>query len=515
MHTHLRRRWSRAALAVAVIGLSAACRSATMRAEGPIVVGLASSPTNLDPAVGLDESSQRVHALLYSALLKFGPDLRVIPDLAVRFGTTDYQNYEAEIPAGVRFHNGREMTAEDVAYTFRRFLNPALVSGRKGAYRDLERVDIVNRYTVRFHLRAPSGSFPANLTNMGIVPEGSGVELARAPIGSGPYRLVDFVPDDHVALAPFAGYYRGAPANAGITFKVVPDDTMRGLELRKGDVDLVVNDLSPDLIDNLSHEPTMQVITAPGCDYAYVGLNLQDPILRDRRVRQAIGYAIDRQAIVRYLRRGQARVAIGIVPDMSWAFAPDMPHFVHDPARARALLDEAGYRDPDGDGPRPRLRLTFKTSTSEIYRLQAAVLQQQLAEVGIALELHSYEFATLFADVQTGNFQMYTLVFTGGSVADPDILRRVFHSAQAPPVGFNRGRYANPEVDRLLDLATGSFTEADRRRNYVAAEVLIAADAPIISLWARENTAVAARGLAGITLSPIGDFDFLSHVSRR
>src|SRR6185295_17168622 len=142
---------------------------------------------------------------------------------------------------------------------------------------------------------------------------------------------------------------------------------------------------------------------------------------------------------------------------LSWAFAPDVFSFPYDPARAQALLDEAGYRDPDGSGPRPRLHLTLKTSsTLEYNRLQAAVIQQNLRKVGVDLEVLTYEFATLFADVIKGNFQMYSLQWTAGSLADPDILRRVFHSKQVPPVGFNRGHYNNPRVDALLDEAAES-----------------------------------------------------------
>ncbi len=480
-----------------------------------LVVGTVNAPTTMDPLVGLDESSQRIHQLLFSSLLTIGDDLRIVPDLAVRFETTDAQTYIAAIPSGVRFHNGKEMTSADVAYTFRRFLDPAFVSGKKGAFRDLQAVDIVDRYTVAFRLKGPSGAFPASLTNLGIVPEDTGAEAGRAPVGSGPYRLKEFIPDDHVTLEAFADYYAGAPANPGIVLKVVPDDTMRGLELRKGDVDLVVNDLAPDLVHSLQEAGRLQVVTSPGTDFAYIGLNLRDPLLANPKVRQALGYAIDRAAIVRYLRRDLARPASGIIPDISWAYSPDLFTFAYDPARAKALLDEAGYRDPDGDGPLPRLRLTFKTSTAEQYRLQAAVLQEQLSHVGIGLEIRSYEFATLFTDIVKGNFQMYTLVFSAGAASDPDILRRVFHSTQAPPNGFNRGHYASAEADRLLDLATNATTLDARRQYYVAAERVIAADAPIISLYARTNVVIAQPDLAGIRVSPLGDFAFLAHVFRR
>jgi peptide/nickel transport system substrate-binding protein len=198
---------------------------------------------------------------------------------------------------------------------------------------------------------------------------------------------------------------------------------------------------------------------------------------------------------------------------MSWAYSADLPSYDHDALRAQALLDEAGYPDPDGAGPQPRLRLTLKTSTAEIYRLQAAVLQAQLQEIGIAVDVRSYEFATLFSDVVRGTVQLYTLVFTGGSVADPDILRRVFHSKQTPPSGFNRAWYANADVDALLDAATAATAEADRRRLYVEAQRRVAEDLPMIGLWSRENVAVHRRGMTGVRLTPIGDLDFLRDVT--
>lgn len=502
-----------AALLLMAITVATGCGAGSGTAPpGWLTIAIANAPTNLDPGIGLDEASQRVHQLVFSALLKIGADLRIVPDLAERFETTDHQTYIAQIPAGVRFHDGRVMTADDVAFTFRRFLDPDFMSGKKGAFRDLERVDVLDARTVAFRLKAPSAAFPSSVANIGIVPDNTGSSMARSPIGSGPYRVVEFVPDDRIALEAFADYYRGAPANAGVLLKVVPDETMRGLELRNGSVDLVINDISPDMAHSLAADPSLVTITAPGTDFAYVGLNLRDGHLSDRRARQALASAINRDDITRHLRRDQARNAAGIIPSMSWAYADDLVEFGYDPAKARRLLDEAGLRDPDGDGPEPRLHLTLKTSTAEAYRLQAAIIQQHLAQVGVALDIRSYEFATLFADVVSGNVQLYTLVFTGGSVADPDVLRRVFHSTQTPPSGFNRGHYANPDVDALLDEATRATEESERRRLYIAAQRIIAEDVPLISLWARTNVAIGRRGLQGVTLSPIGDFDFLRDV---
>jgi len=497
---------------VATALLLAGCAAHTPRLADVIVVGMTNSPTNFDPAIGLDEASQKVHQLLYSSLLRIDENLRVVPDLATSLEWPDPATYVVTIPDGVTFHDGRALTVKDVAFTFRRFLDPAFVSGRKGAYRSLTAVDILDDHRVAFRLTEPSASFPVNLV-MGIVPEGTGAEAARQPIGSGPYKLAAYIPDESTTLAPFADYHRGAPRNAGLVLRVIPDETMRGLELRKGSIDMVVNDLSPDIVAGLRKSADVQVVTALGTDYAYMGFNLRDPMLQDRRLRQAIGYAVDTTAIVDHLRQGLAAPAVGIVPPMSWAHNRNTFRFTRDLDKARALLDEAGYPDPDGDGPRPRLTLSLKTSTAEAYRLQAAVIQQQLSEVGIALELRSYEFATLFADVIRGNVQLYTLQWVG--VTDPDMLRRVFHSSQVPPAGFNRGYYKNPEVDRLIDAATGTLSESERGVLYAKVQEIIANDAPYISLWYKTNVAVAQSRFTGITLSPTAEFTFLQFVAPR
>ena len=314
-------------------------------------------------------------------------------------------------------------------------------------------------------------------------------------------------------LAPFPGYFGGAPANDGIILRVVPDDMMRGLELRKGAVDLVVNDLPPDVIAQLARDDEVQVAESPGTDYPYIGFNLRDPVLSDMRVRHAIGFAIDRQAIVDYLRRGLARPAVGILPPGRGPSSPTCSSS-HSIAIARALLDEAGYPDPDGDGPAPRLRLTLKVSTNEFIRLQAAVIQQDLRQVGIELDVRSLRVRHALRG-RAARATSSCSRCSGWAVSDPDILRRVFHSQQVPPAGFNRGLYSNPEVDRLIDEATVAMDPAERGRLYREAQRLIAEDAPYISLWYKTNVAVYRKGLEGVRLSPSAEFTFLKNVSKR
>jgi peptide/nickel transport system substrate-binding protein len=500
---------------LAVLALAAGltgCGTSRDVPPGVITIAVPSSPNNLDPRVGSDEVSQKTHQLLYSPLLSLDERLQVGPGLASGWSTPDPLTYVVELRRGVRFHDGHELTSADVVHTFESFLAPDFVSPRKGAYRMLASVRALDAYTVEFRLREPFGSFPINLV-MPIVPKDATAGLRDRPVGTGPYRFVSFTPDDRVVLAPFDGYFGGRPRNDGVVIKVVPDDTMRGLELRKGTVDLVVNDLAPDIVHQLRDEPALQVIEAPGTDYAYVGLNLRDPALSDVRVRRALASAIDRRAIVEHLRRGLAEPAVGILPPMSWAFNPEVERHPHDPARAKALLEEAGHVDPDGDGPLPRLALTLKVSSNAYNRLQSAALQQDFARVGVALEIRTHEFATLYADVLKGNFQLFTLQWVG--VSDPDMLRRVFHSGQMPPNGFNRGFFSHPGVDALIDRATVSIDDTERARLYAEAQHLISRELPYLSLWYKRNVAVARRDLSGVRLSPTADFLFLRDVTRR
>jgi peptide/nickel transport system substrate-binding protein len=488
--------------ALGVVASASCATSASAPDDDILRVIVRASPVNFDPRVGTDEQSQRVSQLVYSRLMDLDENLRVVPGVADRMENPDPLTYIVYLRSGVRFHDGHELTAADVVYTFNSFLDPDFVSVLKGAYRMVESITALDDYRVQFTLKEPFGSFPIQLV-MPVVPAGAGDSQRTFPIGTGPYRFVRYAVDEQVELSAFEGYWDGLPQNAGVILRIVPDETMRGLELRKGSADLTINDASPDVAHQLE-EDGLQVVEAQGVDYAYVGLNMRDPVLQDKRVRHAIGYAIDRQAIVDYLRRGLARPAVGVLSPVAWAFEPDVHQFHRDVERAKRLLDEAGYPDPDGDGPLPRLQLSLKTSTDEFFRLQATVLQQNLRDVGIDVDVRSYEFATFYADVLKGNFQLFTLQWVG--VTDPDMLRRVFHSEQVPPVGFNRGYYSNPEVDRLIDLATSAPTDAERRQYYGEAQKAVAEDAPYISLWYKTNIAVAQPNISGMRLTAQASF---------
>ena len=507
------------AFCVLHFALLIACQR-TERPADPDIITVAArvGPNSLHPLKANDEGTTRVAALVYESLMENGEDLRPFPTLAERIERPTPVTYVAHLRRGVKFHDGHELTAEDVVFTFNRLIDPGFISPYKGGFTILAAVKRLDDYTVEFTLKEPvaESTWGTNLVAIDIVPAHiDEAALTRSPVGTGPYRFVSYAVDDRVELAAFKDYWGGAPANAGVIVRVIPDDTMRGLELRKGSADIIMNDIVPDIAYQLERSDDIRTVRSPGLDFSYLGFNMRDPVVSDKRVRHAVGYAINRDAITKYLRRDLAKPATGLIPPQAWAYEPDIFTFTHDPARAMRLLDEAGYRDPDGpEGPLPRLTLSLKISTSEDIRLQSTVIQEDLRRVGIHLDLQSYEFATVFADILKGNFQMMSLIWVGGAVIDPDILRRVFHSTQVPPVGFNRGYYTNPEVDRLLDLARAALTEPERKQFYSAAQKIISEDAAYIPIWNRVNVMLARPDLAGLRITATAHFAALKDVRR-
>jgi peptide/nickel transport system substrate-binding protein len=231
---------------------------------------------------------------------------------------------------------------------------------------------------------------------------------------------------------------------------------------------------------------------------------LRDPILKDARVRQAIAYALDRGPMIEYLWRGEATPASSVLPKQSWAYNGDVPVYDHDPEKAKQLLDAAGYPESNG----VRFHITMKTSTDANTRLMVAVMQRQLREVGIALDIRSFEFATFFSDVTHGAFQMYGLRWIGGN-EDPDIFEYAFHSAKFPPNGANRGFYSNPKIDALIDQARREVDPAVRKPLYAEVQRILAEDLPYIDLWYLDNVLVHTRRVRNLKLNPAGNFDFL------
>ena len=493
--------------------ISVACGSAPP-SQDTVSIAIEAGPNNLDPRIGLSSESERIHQLLFNSLVRRGPHFEILPDLAERWETPDPTTYRFILRPGVRFHDGKPLSSRDVRYTLQSLLDGLITSPKTSTYRIIERIETPDDKTIVFRLKEPNAAFLWNLTNggIGIVPESAGSDFQKKPIGTGPFRFVSYAHEEEVVLAANPDYFRGPPTVRRVSFKVIPDATTRALELRKGSVDIGQNVLPPDFVKALEREPHLRVETAPGTNYQYLALNMKDPLLVDKRVRKAIASAVPREDLIRYYWRDLVTPASGLLPPNHWAFESNVETYPHDPARARQLLDEAGLLDPDGPGPQTRFKLTFKTSTDESTRQVAAVIQQQLKEVGIQVDLRSYEFGTFYGDIVRGNFQMFTLRWIGGN-NDPDLFERVFHSREAPPKGYNRGRYENPRVDALIELARKEADVEKRKSAYSELQKIIADELPYISMWYLKTTCVYNRRLSNLELSPAGHFDFLQNLT--
>ena len=495
---------SRVLLAVAIFACTVSCSSKPD--PNTLVMIIESSPTNLDPRVGLDAQSERIDDLIFDDLLTRDSHLNVQPGLADRWEIPDPRTYVFHLHQGVKFHDGRPLTARDVKWTFDSLLQGKIRSTKSAVYRFVDRIDATDDYTVTFHLKEPFATLLWNLSDgaIGIVPYGSGDEISRQPIGSGPFRFVSAEQDKEVVIARNDDYWGAKAKIPRVRFIVVPDTTTRALELRKGSADIAINALTADMVLTLERDPNLAVLHAPGTVLAYMAFNLRDPILKDARVRQALAYAIDRRPMLEYLQRGFARPAKSILPPESWAYNGDVPAYDHNPQRARQLLEQAGYPAVNG----VRFHLTMKASTDESTRLMAAVLQQQLREVEIALDIRTFEFATFFSDVTHGLFQLYSLRWIGGN-EDPDIFEYVFHSARFPPNGANRGYFADPRVDALIDQARRELDQNTRKQLYAEIQLALAEQVPYIDLWYFDNVLVHSRRVTNLTLNPSGNYDFL------
>lgn len=471
-----------------------------------VVVVIESSPANLDPRVGIDAQSERIDELLFDSLVRRDEHFELKPWLAESWQVPDPQTYVFHLHTGVQFHKGQPLTSRDVKWTLDSLLTGKIRSSKAAAYNKIDHIDAPDDATVVIHLKEPMASLLWNLSDgaIGVVPYGSDESFNRSPIGSGPFRFVSAQQDKEVVIERNPNYWATTAHLERVEFKVIPDATTRALELRKHSADVAINSLTADTVLALRKDPGLTIMQAPGTIYAYVALNLRDPVLKDVRVRHALAHAIDVQPIIRFLLRSQAQPAYSILPPEHWAYDGDVTRYPYDPARARQILDDAGYRPHDG----VRFHIVMKSSSDDATRLMAAVLQQQLREVGIALDIRSYEFATFFSDITKGAYQMYSMRWIGGN-QDPDIFEYVFDTASFPPKRANRTFYSNPRVDELIREGRTTLDQQRRKAIYAEIQRVVAEELPYINLWYLDNVLVHTNRIRGIEMNPAGNYDFL------
>ena len=479
---------------LAVLVLLSAC-SGPPRQDLRFALGTA--PVTLDPRFDTDAASERVNRLIYRHLVDFDERFRPIPDLA-SWEVIEPTRYRFTLHNdGRTFHDGSRLTARDVKTTYDVLRDPATGSPYRGVLTNVRQIIALDDDRLDFVLNQPDAFFPGRLTH-GIMPAhllAAGHSFLAHPIGSGPFSFV---------ARPEEGRLRLRRQKDGLIleFLEVKDPTVRVLKLLHGEVDLLQGDLPPELVQYLAQRPEIRVTRTRGTTFSYVGFNLRDPVTGDRRIRQAIACAVDRASAIRYLLGGDARLAGSLLPPEHWASLPGATGSAYDPAQARALLAEAGY------GPDHPLMITYTLSSDPLRLRIATFFQRQLAEVGIRVDLRSYDWGTFYGDIRAGHFQMFSLSWVG--IKTPGIFRYAFHSASLPPEGANRGRYVSPTVDALIASAETAPSLAVATPLYQALQTVLAADLPYVPLWYEDQVVAMRREVNGYTVTMGGNYDALA-----
>jgi peptide/nickel transport system substrate-binding protein len=516
---------SRRLLALPLLLLAVASCHVGRVPDDELVVLIETPPVSIDPRYCIGGYDFKVSRMVYAPLVSTDtPNLEPKMELAasVRPSVTAAGGNDWEIVLrDARFSDGKPVTTDDVLYTFEAFRDPktggAAARMRRGFNEaGLTGFTIHDAKRLTVHLSHTHAPFITDL-NFGIMERPRpGSSSDAMPIGAGAFSFVRRDGDTwHFVANPY--HYAGAPPAKRLVFKTIPDDNSRLLALVGGSGDLTQNTISHLLVDAVAEQPRLRVENGRSSVYSYLGINVEDPILKDVRVRRAIAHAIDRDTIIHTKFHDRAAVADSMLPRFHWAFEPEGARYPFDPAAAKRLLDEAGYPDPDGDGPEPRFTITYKTSSNKLRVAIASVIASMLRQVGIGVELRVYEFATFFADIKKGNFQLFSMQIP--EIAEPDLYKNFFASARIPTrdnldAGGNRVRYRNPDVDRLLVAGQAALDRPERRRIYGEIQKLLARDLPVISLWHEDNIVAMRAQVYGFTILPTSSLAALAHTGK-
>ncbi len=539
------------ALVVAATLLLAGCRGG---GGSQFVTILDANPATLDPLDSTDAASERIRQLVFNSLLKKNEKFEYVGDLATDYQISDDgKTVTFKLHDGVRFQDGKPLTSADAKYTLDTllasnktatplkkaapFFETATAGGalananansgaqaganNSGAQPYVTSVEAPDPLTLIIRLRKPWTSLLGNLVSVPVIPQGSADSQKSHPVGSGPFKFVNYDESQQIVdLAAFDGYWQGAPQIKELRVRAILDANTLQAELQSGHVDLAsgASNLSPDSYKFLGQDSNLQVKQFPGANVTYLGFNCEHPPLDNPKVRQAIAYAIDRGSIVRDLLLGQARIANSILPESSWAYDAGQA-YNYDPARAKQLLDEAGFRDPDGDGPQMRFQkpISFKISAGNAAVSQyAGVIQNSLKSIGVPVEIETLETATLIQQLREGQYDMGTLRWVGGN-QDPVFLHDIFYSGEIPApqrkYGQNRNRYRSADFDRVIDEAVSTLDRAKAKTLYAQAQQIVSRDLPMLPLWYPDIVVVARKGVENIQVDPSNDYSFLHNVT--
>jgi len=491
---------------VALVLLCTSCRRTEPLPSDAVVVVVEAAPRSIDPRFATSDYDAKLSRLVFAALVQTDTaDGEPTLDLAASVVPESPTRYVVTVRDDARFHDGAPVTSADVVYTYGSLAD---VGSPYAGNLDGVTVAALDDRTVAFTLDEPFAPFLLEL-DLGIVPQHLLAETGtfgdRDPVGAGPWRFVRTDADGTTLLEAFDEGHAPPTHLRHVAFRVVPDDTTRLLALLAGSVDLAQNATPQTLLPVVARDPELVIETSPSFKYSYIVFNLDVPPLDDIHVRRAIALGIDREEIIAHRLGGAATLSTGLLPPHHWAWSAARS-WPYDPAAAIAELDAGGYA-PDAEGC--RVRIEYKTSANRFYRGIAALIAAQLGEIGVCIDLQSWEWGTFFGDVKSGNFEMASLQWT--SVVDPDLFAWIFHSENIPTAentsaGGNRGRYRNDRVDALLDEGARTLDRDARRAIYAEVQQILADELPYVSLWHEDNVVVRRATLEGYTPVPTARF---------
>ncbi len=513
-------------LLISVLLVPPACR----RRSDTFVIALGDNVRTIDPigSPSVDAASERVRTLIFNSLVKKDEKFDYVGDLASDIKRSDDGlTFTFTLHDGVKFQDGKPMTSGDVAYTLDLLFTSDFAKSAsfyEGTGSDkhslIKSVVAPDAKTVVVTLIKPWVGLLSNLVPVPIIPKDSYESQKTHPLGTGPFKFIRYDNAQQVCdLEAFNEYWEGAPKLPAIRVRVISDMNAMQAELQAGRVDIapLPTSLSPDAVKRLEQDPNLQVKVFPGSNVRLLTLNTESAPLNNVKVRQAIAYGIDRESLIKNLILSLAKTAHSIIPEESWAYSTGQI-YSYDPAKAKQLLDEAGFRDPDGDGPRMRFEkpIVYKLSGSSIGgRQYAGVIQNSLKEIGVPVEIQTPEQNTLFDELRRGNFQIAYSQWVGGN-QDPIFYKDLFATSEIPTQtrpSRNRSRYSNPELDALLEEAVNTFDRTKARELYVKIQDIISRDVPIIPLWYESNIVIAKKNVQNIQVNASGDWGFVRNLS--
>ena len=482
-----------------------------------IVVGSIGDASTLIPMLASDATSHEIAGLIYNGLVKYDGDLNLVGDLASSWDVSrDGLTITFHLRKGVRWEDGHPFTSADVLFGFKTIIDPRTPTAYAGDFLEVARAETPDPYTFRVTYKRPFAPALSSWGNIVVLPrhllEGKDITkspLGRRPVGLGPYRLKEWKTQERIELVYNPGYFEGRPYLDGYVMRIIPDPATMFLELKSGGLDWM--GLSPMQYKRQTDTPFFRANFKKykylSFSYTYLGYNLRNPLFRDKRARQAISYAIDKEEIIRGVLLGYGVEATGPYKPDAWFYNPNVRRYPYDPKRARELLAELGWKDHDGDGwlDRDGRRFSFTVITNQGNPLRdrtAQIIQYRLRQVGIEMKIRTLEWTAFINDfIDKRRFEAVILGWTLGQ--DPDIYD-IWHSSKTGEKQLNFVGYKNPEVDRLLVEGRRTFDRERRKEIYWRIQEILAEDQPYTFLYVPMALPVIHRRFRGIKPAPAG-----------